>query len=273
MSQSNQETKPRMTFAQAIIAGSVAGAAEVCSTGQILWSLKTRTQNKQPFTLNPWELARGMPLNALSMVPITALQVGCNQLIHQAYFQGAPLSNSQRMTSAFTAGVFAALVAGPTEMVMTHLKKGDRITEAPGKFVKKYGMRALYTGLMGTAARDGIFADAYLAITPLLKERFNPYFSSDFMVAVAANVTSGMLATVLSHPFDTIKTKQQLEDPSSHVGFKQIARKIHAEQGYPGFFAGGLWRGARVVTAVTIIGLVTNALEEQFSQYNSKTRP
>jgi solute carrier family 25 citrate transporter 1 len=262
MSESDKKGQSK-TIAHAIFAGSVAGAAEVCSTGQILWSLKTRAQNNRPFTLNPWELARGMPLNALSMVPITALQVGFNQLIYQVYFQNGSLSDSERITTAFTAGVIAASVAGPTEMVMTHHRKDEYFHQAFNNFAQKYSVRTFCTGLTGTAIRDGFFSAAYLAGTPLLYNHIKQYCDSERKATVLANGTSGVLAAVLSHPFDTIKSRQQSEMPGTHAKFLSTANNIFAKTGFQGFFAGGLWRGARVVTAVATIGYVTNAVEDR----------
>ena len=77
MSQSKEETslqgKPKTTVAQSLITGSVAGAVEVL-VDHPLWTIKTRLQNGEPFSLKPSVLYTGILANAASMVPITAIK-------------------------------------------------------------------------------------------------------------------------------------------------------------------------------------------------------
>ncbi len=150
--------EPAVTIAQSIVIGSLAGAIEVF-VDHPLWSIKTRFQRGEAFTLNPSLLYRGILPNAASMVPITALQVSLNQGFHNLFFNDTTgLSDCKRITSAFVAGVGSSVVRCPTEMVMAHQSHtGNTFFVAGQQLVKNVGWRCLFTGLPATAMREGMF--------------------------------------------------------------------------------------------------------------------
>lgn len=260
------QEQPKTTVTQSLITGSVAGAIEVL-VDHPLWTIKTRLQNGDPFSLRPSVLYTGMLANAASMVPITAIQVGFNTAIQNVFFKDA-LTDRQRMGSAFIAGAFSSLVSCPTEMVMLHQGRMKTYFSSAAKhIVQQSGYSALCTGMMGTAMRDGLFTMSFLALTPILKEYLKPYCPDDAVTSIAAGVSAGVLATASSHVFDTIKTRQQKEALSKQMGFRAAARSLCATGG---IFTGVVARGARVVSAVSIIAAVTAAMEARFSRLNSE---
>lgn len=267
-------SKPKyaMTWLQATFAGSVTGMVEVCTTGQILWSLKTQVQQGEPVTYNLRILSRGMPLNLLSMIPVTALQVGLNQGIKDRFIDGEPASCYQQIACGFTSGAGAAVISSPTEMVMTHLKRYTNKFKAPIQFVQQYGVRSLYTGFLGTVCRDGTFTSALFALTPIFQQQFRKYYDNDTKASVAAAVTAGIVVTPPSQVFDTVKGEQQ-KYPAKPIGFVEAATDVYKRDGVPGFFKGMKWRGARVVPAIVTIVSGTEVLKEHFNQYNVKAKP
>lgn len=273
MTQSRQETstqvteKPKATVLQSVITGSVAGAVEVF-VDHPLWSIKTRLQCGDPFTLNPSLLYRGILPNAASMVPITALQVGLNRCFQNLFFKDKKeLSNSERITSAFVAGMSSSFVSCPTEMVMTYQRKEKGSFYNVGKhLVKQGGFTCLYTGLLATALREGMFTAFFLAVTPILKANIQPFCSNDYVASLAAGMGAGVGATLASQGVDTVKTIQQASNPLKPVGLKDAVVKLYSTQGVHGFFKGSVPRGARVMSAVTIMGWVNEKMEAKFRQ-------
>ena len=260
----------KTTVAQNIVIGSVAGATEVF-VDHPLWSIKTRLQRGEPFTFNPSVLYRGMLPNAASMVPITAMQVGLNRGFQNVFFkESTALSDYQRITSAFVAGVGSSSVSCPTEMVMTHQGQTGGSFFAAGKhLVKQNGWRCLFTGLSATAMREGMFTTFFLAGTPILKAKIQPYCRNDYVASLAAGIGAGVGATLASQGVDTLKTIQQVGTLVQPVGLIETAKKLYSTQGFPGFFKGGVPRGTRVVSAVTIMGLVSERMDAMFQQWNS----
>ena len=271
MTQSKQEKSlvhPEQT--ECIVIGSVAGATEVF-VDHPLWSIKTRLQRGDTFTFNPSLLYRGILPNAASMVPITALQVGLNRGFQKVFFKDSTgLSDYQRITSAFVAGVGSSAVSCPTEMVMTHQGQTGGSFYASGKhLVNQSGWRCLFTGLPATAMREGMFTTFFLAGTPMLKAKIQPYCTNDYVASLAAGISAGVGATLASQGVDTLKTIQQVANLLQPVGLKETAKKLYSTEGIYGFFKGGVPRGARVVSAVTIMGLVSEKMEAMFRQRNS----
>ncbi|GEM_PF-1164246 len=269
--ESRRSMRDKPTVAQSMVIGSVAGAIEVF-VDHPLWSIKTRLQRGEAFTFNPSLLYRGILPNAASIAPITALQVGLNQGFQNVFFKDATdLSNSQRITSSFVAGVGSSAVSCPTEMVMTHQGQSGAGFYASGKhLVKQSGWRCLFTGLPATAMREGVYTSCFLVGMPRLKAKIQPYCTNDCVASFAAGIGSGVGAALASQGVDTLKTIQQTTNLSHSVGLKEATKKLYSTEGIYGFFKGGIPRGARVVSAITIIGFVSEKMDGMFRQCNSE---
>jgi solute carrier family 25 citrate transporter 1 len=268
----HKTTTHKPTVGQSIIIGSAAGAAEVL-IDHPLWSIKTRIQNSKPFTLRPAVLYLGILPNAASVIPITAIQVGLDRFFQNWFFDNKKEATStQKIISAFVAGVGSAFVSCPTEMVMTHQQEGNQSFYHAGNYlIKQSGMRSLFTGLPATAMREGLFTAFYLAITPIFKANIQQIFpnANDYLTSLTAGASSGIAATLASQAVDTIKTTQQASNPNKPLGFKEAVIKIYSTQGTYGFFKGTIPRGARVMSAVTIMGWVKEKMEPTFRQKQS----
>lgn len=266
MKHSNEtKAKNQLTVRQSIGIGSLAGAAEVL-VNHPLWTIKTRLQAEEPFSFNPRLFYRGIVPNALSLIPITATQVGLTQAMQTMRFNGlTDLSDTQKILSAFVGGVGAALIACPTEMVMTYQTRPKAALSFYGaaqEITQTAGYRSLYRGLVATMMRDGIFSACLWAGMPMLKSKIVPYCQNDFYTSLAAGMGAGIMAAGISQGVDTLKTAQQsaaLNQPQSLVG---AVKNIHSKSGIYGFFRGSIPRGARVVSAVTIMGSVKENLEQ-----------
>lgn len=253
-------TKRHMTIPESILSGSLIGAIEVM-VNYPLWTIKVQMQNHDPFTLNPKILYRGIVPNALSMIPTTALQVGLDQCFQNYLFQDTSTISKKNLTlTAFSAGVFSSMVACPTEMIM--LKQRQQASSffiATKGLIKQRSFSSLYSGLLATALREGIFSAFFLVATPVLKANIIPYYSNDYGASLLAGLGSGVSATLLSQGVDTIKTRQQ--SAFKTIGFMQTARDIYAHRGMLGFFKGTIPRGVRVMSAITLMGFLNEKIE------------
>jgi solute carrier family 25 citrate transporter 1 len=289
---SNPE-KQKMTFLQSLVTGSLAGVTEVMIDHPLFVlklfvqtdkengmrrSYETRLQHMlrvaQYFRADPVRLLyRGLTLNLLSMTPITAAQVGLNTFFQKACFGDRPISGTEKIITAFAAGAGSALISGPAERIMTlqNSNPGPSFISIGKTIWEKGGVRSLAVGTPGTMGRDGLFSAFFLAGMPLLKDLIRthlaPTINTNAQVTVLAGTTSGVLATILSHGFDTVKAKQQacsFEKPA--LSFLKSAKEIYAEAGISGFTKGMPARGARVVSAITIIGTVTEKMTSFFEK-------
>ncbi|WP_392537622.1 MC/SLC25 family protein [Legionella sp. 227] len=259
-----KEKKNNLSVFQSIFSGSVTGAFEVL-VDHPLWSIKTRMQRGEPFTLNPQVLYRGILPNAASMIPITSVQVGLNRFFQNWFFGNKyELSDRQRLVSAFAAGVGSALISCPTEMVMTHQKKG--FFSAGTDLVKQGGWSRLYTGMLATMLREGMFSTFFLAVTPALKNQIKGHYSNDYFASLFAGIVAGVGATLASQQFDVVKTAQQSSVATNPAGFFKTTQNLYATHGASIFFKGGLPRGLRVMSAVTLMSWMNEKMSELLSQ-------
>lgn len=258
--------KKQLNWYQNIVVGFIGGATEVL-IDHPLWTIKTRLQTGQTVTLNLTVLYRGIVPNAASMAPITSVQVllnhACKTMLPNQ-MQNLPYTN---LMCAFMGGIGSAWISCPTEMLMTYQGKIQKNFVSTGQYlIHQYGWSSLLRGLPATAAREGIFTAAYLAITPSIKISLKNYMDNEYAASLLAGFTSGIVATVTSHPFDTIKTLQQASETPYSVN--KVCRKLYSEQGALGFFKGAAPRGLRVIFAITILSYVNEKLTALIQDLN-----
>jgi solute carrier family 25 (mitochondrial citrate transporter), member 1 len=256
------------TVWQSIVTGSLAGAIEV-GIDHPLWSIKTMLQRDQPLNFSFSALYVGVLYNAMSMIPITALQVGLNRALQQVWFKDNNLSSTQCIASAFVAGIGSSLVSCPIEMIMTQQSKTKMSFYAASYILKEAGCSSFYRGLLATAMREGMFTAFFLAGTPLLKSQITSYCTNDAAASLLAGIGAGVGATLASHAFDTIKTRQQDAPINEPINFLRAMKKIYSSHGPYGFFKGSLPRGLRVVSAVTIMSYIGDKMGTYFAQSNA----
>lgn len=267
-----KKDQENITIQQSMVSGSVAGASEVLANHP-LWTIKTRIQEGKPFTMQPAVLYQGIFYNAASMIPITVIQVGLNHTFQHNFFDnGSSISHGQRLTCAFFAGVSSASISSPTEMIMRRMNIESSFYKTASIMAKNNGWRFLFSGLYATGLREGMFTTFFLAGAPIVKEQLTPYIPHNLLGTVVAGVSSGLAAAYVSHPVDTIKTKQQSQPSASQsLSFCQAATKIYKADGLFGFFKGAVPRGLRVVSGVTIMSGITEHLQDAFQTCNNDT--
>ncbi len=261
MSQSRKETSTSSVL-KSLFYGSMAGGAEVL-IDHPFWTMKTRAQQKLPFTTNIPVLYRGLVPNMVSMMPITALQFGLNAAFKSA-FTGNASTLPVELTGAFLSGVGAALVASPTERVMTCQTSGISFSKTARTMLQQGGVRSLYAGFLATALRDGGFTAGMFVGAPYLKAAMQPYFNSEKVAMIAGGVSAGLVVALATQAVDTVKTIQQSAKPTASVNMKSAVSQIHSENGMKGFFRGTLWRSGRVAAGVTIMNVVGSELVKRF---------
>lgn len=264
------ENRNTLAIIRGIVSGGLAGALEVL-INHPLWQLKTRYQDPkipagQKFFRDFKTPYRGIGANMASMIPITALQVGSATGIKAALSsaQEEPLSGTQNLSAACAGGAIGASVSGPTELVMSHQQKGRGFIATAYALIRKNGLRVLAAGMPGTAIRDAIFTGGYLFGKPYLRDKMKDNLPKEG-AEVGSALTAGVIAGGLSQFLDTVKTRQQT-DPALSMGkgapsFYMAARNIYRTDGFKGFYKGGVFRTARVISAVGVIGAVTEAVD------------
>ncbi|GJM06508.1 MAG: hypothetical protein DHS20C10_02420 [marine bacterium B5-7] len=253
------DVQKKLTIQQSLLCGSIAGAIEA-NLSHPLWVLKTRAQQQKPLSLHPSIIYRGISSNVASMVPLTATQVGLHQLCQDLFFSHVTTpSTAQEAASAYLSGAGAALIACPTEMVMTHQGKQVGNGYAVAKeLVKQGGWKTLWRGLPATALRDSPFTLSFLVAMPYMKKQIQPYCVGEADATAYAGISSGMISTLASQGFDTVKTLQQTA--SKPVSAYTLVKQIYQAQGVSGFFKGTVPRSLSVISGTIVLGGLTEKL-------------
>jgi len=121
------------------------------------------------------------------------------------------------------------------------------------------GIRGFFSGFGPTAIRDGPYAGMYVLLYEGLKKRLSQASTAQQAAlgskaldpgksSTAINFTSAIVAggtcSLISNPFDAIKTRIQLE-PDRYTNMMQACRKMVAAEGLRSLFDGLALRMAR----------------------------
>tara|TARA_B110001454_G_scaffold217571_1_gene243227 strand:+ start:338 stop:1054 length:717 start_codon:yes stop_codon:yes gene_type:complete len=139
--------------------------------------------------------------------------------------------------SSLSSGLMGGLLASPSEFYIIN-KNNESLLQN----IKKNKLRNIYKyGLKNCLIREGIYTSCLFTLTPRLENFINKDFSYGNIISP---IISGITATFLSHPFDTIKTNQQ-KNYSNIIKDHQLSFK----NSYKGFGC----RSFRITTAFIIL--------------------
>ncbi|KAF9337889.1 hypothetical protein BG006_001876 [Podila minutissima] len=171
----------------------------------------------------------------------------------------------------------AATVISPLELFRTRMQsvhtetKGNSglfrgVFQGVVTMVQQEGVLSLWRGLAPTLWRDVPFSAIYWVGYENIKRRLVTWDSrhskpslNEFEVAFASGALSGMIAAVLTTPFDVAKTRRQVDlNQPVHTRMIDLMRAIVREEGYR-----GLWRGltARVAKVAPSCAIMISSYE------------
>ena len=236
-----------------LLGGTSALMAGVLLQPTIYW--KNAKAQRLPFTANPMLIYRGVSAALASEVVQMSLQFGSTGFFRQLF--GEKLNGCQELFSASLGGCVAACATTPIELVMVQQQRfaGSMIGTSI-RVARIYGVtgRGLMRGLLPTVARDSIYTTGLLGVTPVFQSHLQE--THGFTVVSAgfwASMVGGMLTTVLSHPFDCIKTCMQGDlDQKTYSSVSRTIHTIWAEGGISRLFDGCFWRTMNICLTIWI---------------------
>lgn len=92
-------------------------------------------------------------------------------------------------------------------------KSGRSLATEATHILRTLGPLSVYKGLSATLLRESLYASGYLAVAPLLREALADQPAMADVPGgplVVSGVAAGLLATLATQPFDTIKTRMQV---------------------------------------------------------------
>ena len=198
-------------------------------------------------------------------MPITGIQVGANKWIQSSLFNNHP-TYMQQVGAAFTAGVLSSFISCPVEMIMTlqneHPKTG--VCKLLNGQLKTKGLSGLFVGQLATSLREGGFSVFFLAAPPVIKSKLKSRGLDDASSSILAGISSGLAATLITQPADTIKTIQQSAVGSS-VGFFKVAENMTKQTLFKGIAA----RSSGLIISITLMDWVKEQLEDLCKEHGA----
>jgi len=206
-----------------LLVGAVAGIVKICIAMPLLtWKFKMQAGAALPTTMAEWY--RGLPVQALAVMPIAALQMVANgafaKLISRTPLWSdtlrRPLTPIERMAAALGAGVLSAIIYTPVDLLTLQQQQlGTGLFGAAAFILQHCGPLGFLRGAGSMAVREGIFVLGMLGFTPIIAEwlsrRFERLRSNAVASTLLASVSAGVVSALLTHPMDTIKTQVQVD--------------------------------------------------------------
>ncbi|XP_028416940.1 mitochondrial glycine transporter-like [Dendronephthya gigantea] len=181
-------------------------------------------------------------------VPGVGLYYGCLHLL-DGRLREKP-SNVKRFALGASARGFVVLCLMPVNVIKIRFESGKyHYKTVPKAFTYIWsteGVRGLYRGSFTTIIRDAPFSGAYLMfygrIKEIVKQSLGKEKLSSPSIAICG-LTSGIFASLLTHPADVVKTLIQAS--SEPYKITAIIKNIFKNNGLQGFFKGFVPRALR----------------------------
>ncbi|OAJ45219.1 hypothetical protein BDEG_28377 [Batrachochytrium dendrobatidis JEL423] len=141
-------------------------------------------------------------------------------------------------TSNLIAGAASRVVIGFAAMPITVVKiRYESLWNSMSSIWRTEGIPGFFRGFGATILRDAPYAGIYVFFYENFKLILGGAINSPVAINLGAGMLSGFSATLLTQPFDMMKTRMQLK-PLEYPSLLQSFAKISAAEGMTGFFSG-----------------------------------
>eukprot|EP00158_Paraphelidium_tribonemae_P009874 Partr_v1_DN28988_c0_g1_i5_m24846 putative solute carrier family 25, member 38 len=208
----------------------------------------------------------------LRNVPGTALYFSTLQMIKTELMISMNKTNSDKLVQInMIAGSVSRVIAGSILMPFTVMKSQyesslynyANISDAIRSIYQRHGVKGFFHGIGSTALRDAPYAGIYYGAYEQCKAIGNQSTFGDqwgkTVVNLGASSTAGFAACLVTHPFDVVRTRIQLE-PGVYHNMVKATVLIGNREGVRGFLAGIVPRLARKTLSAAITWTVYEEL-------------
>ncbi|KAF6809877.1 hypothetical protein CPLU01_15424 [Colletotrichum plurivorum] len=186
--------------------------------------------------------------------------------IHASHSSSLPtLTPSANLLSGAIARTFAGFLLMPLTVIKvryeSNLYSYNSLLGASTDIYRTSGVRGFFSGFGATAIRDAPYAGMYVLFYELLKKQLSSASyrsradldrnkavgittSHATLINFSSAIMAGAACSVISNPFDAVKTRIQLQ-PSVYRNMFQTCRKMVAEEGIRSLLDGVLLRMSR----------------------------
>ncbi|XP_067266595.1 mitochondrial glutathione transporter SLC25A40 isoform X1 [Chanodichthys erythropterus] len=231
----------------------------------------------------------GLPPTLMMAVPATMIYFTCyDQLCAVLKVRMGDQSDLAPLLSGAIARVGSATVISPLELIRTKMQAEKQSYRELSAVIRSSlhseGWRSLWRGWGPTLLRDVPFSAMYWFNYEKGKAwlcEYNSCTDPTFAITFTAGALSGSFASIITLPFDVVKTKRQVElgelqtmNLSSQVSSStyNVMKRIVAENGVSGLFVGFMPRLIKVAPACAIMISTYEFGKAFFRRYNQQKR-
>ena len=246
----------RLSGGENVALGCITGVmAKACNYPFLVW--KNAAQQGLPMVLNPLLVYRGLPMACLNLGGTNAVQFGATGVFQKWMASSGFVQDQVQVGGAFLGGAASGLPCSLWELCMIQQQRfGGSIGSTMSRLVSEHGAGVLGRGVTMALGRESMFTMSMLGVTPLIQEKLVERSGLDKNVALAAGSLAGaLLAGVVTHPMDTIKTCMQGDcAQAKYTGILPTGQAIVAEHGLArGLFNGLFWRISLISTTFFLV--------------------
>ncbi|MCJ8745549.1 hypothetical protein PDJAM_G00131320 [Pangasius djambal] len=232
----------------------------------------------------------GLPPTLVMAVPATVMYfTSYDQLCAALRHRMGGRSDLAPLLAGAIARVGSATLISPLELIRTKLQSERQsyreLSAVIRSAVHTEGWLALWRGLGPTLLRDVPFSAMYWYNYEKGKAwlcRYNKTPEPTFSIAFISGAVSGSIASIVTLPFDVVKTRRQVElgelqarklvSPQASSSTYTVMKRIVAESGVQGLFAGFMPRLIKVAPACAIMISTYEFGKAFFRKQNQKNR-
>jgi len=172
----------------------------------------------------PTSLWRGLGPSLIMSIPSTIVYFNLYEALKRRYEANGGNPHISPLYSGVTARTITTILVSPIELIRTKAQahQGRSSASVPSlirsELSKQAGVLSLWRGVWPTLWRDVPFSAFYWMLYEHVKRTLAAAFPAQKqdqlrtgLLAFASGATSGTISAVLTHPFDLVKTRRQIE--------------------------------------------------------------
>lgn len=301
----NKDNRPAwVKLVQPFASGGLAGAAATCVI-QPIDMVKVRIQiagesataSKNPIAIASsiiknegfGSLYKGLDAAIVRQLTYTTTRLGVfrgasNQLKKDGE---KALPFYKKALAGLVAGAVGAFVGTPADLALVRMQADTTlpvdqrrnykgVVDAIRSIVRNEGVGGLWKGSMPTATRAMALNMGMLATFDQGKEYFSAKFGPGWTATLTASALSGLGASVMSLPFDFVKTRIQKQRPDANgvLPYKNTVEcflKVTSREGPLAFYAGFPTYYARIAPHAMLVLLLVDVMDQYvINMYRAK---
>jgi len=224
-------------------------------------------------------LYSGISASILRQLTYTTVRFGMYEKISSSILEGRSeaLPFYQKLAIGCLSGFIGGVAGNPADMVNVRMQNDMRL---PKEMRRNYshafnglyrvavedGFRTLFAGVSMTATRGLLITIGQVAVYDQTKQMLigTGYFKDNVVTHLTSSVFAGTVATIMTQPFDVMKTRLMNAKPGEYNGIFDCARVLAKDGIFQGFYRGFVPAWIRLGPHTILTWLILEQLRRAF---------